>query len=225
MLRKRVHGQTTRSKSAPRKKQRVIPKLGKPTAIARAQHLKQKLTYCEAIQLDPGIAAGAAYVFAANGLFDPNITGTGHQCAGFDQLMQLYNEYVVTASWIKIVATNTDANSQQIVGISFLDKNATSSDVRQYIEQGNSKWNVIDVYKSGSPLTLTHEANIRNVSTQDIFNEDNFAGSASSNPVDTHFWHLFAAPVDLATNTAPVQVIVEIQYEVYFRDPQFVALS
>lgn len=225
MLRKRGYAQTTRSKSAPRKRQRAIPKLGKPTAVARAQFLKQKLTYSEAIQLDPGLAAGAAYVFAANGLYDPNITGTGHQPAGFDQLMALYGEYVVTASWIKIVAVNTDPNGQQIVGVAFLDNATTSTDVRQYIEQGNSKWSVIDVYKSGSPLTLTHQVNIRNVSTQDIFNEDNFAGTASRNPSDTHFWHIFVAPVDLTSNTSPVTVTVEIQYECYFRDPQFVSLS
>lgn len=227
MLRKRTYGSRSRSRSQ-RKKRKVtaiVPKLGSASPYSRARFSKARLTYSEAIQLDPGIASAASYVFAANGLFDPNITGVGHQPAGYDQYMLLYNEYVVTRSWIKIVVTNTDATSQQIVGISFLDKATTSTDARKYIEQGSCKWTGIDVYKSGSVVTLTHECDLRKVSTQDIFTEDNFTGTVGANPTDTHYWHLWGAPMDLATNTALLNVIVEIQYEVYFRDPSFTDLS
>lgn len=226
-MRKRTYGSRTRSKSAPAKRKRtaIVPKLGTASTFSRGRFLKARLTYSEAIQLDPGLATGATYVFAANGLFDPNITGVGHQPAGFDQYMLLYGEYVVTKSWIKIVSVNTDPNSQQLIGISFLDKSATSVDPRVYIEQGSCKWSLLDTYKSGSVVTLTHEVDMRKVSTQDIFTEDNFTGSATTNPTDTHYWHLWAAPIDLATNTSAVSLMVEIQYEVYFRDPAFTALS
>lgn len=228
-MRKRTYGARARSVSKPPAKKAKttlnIGKLGTASPFSRGRFIKARLTYCEAINLNPGIASCASYVFAANGLYDPNITGVGHQPAGFDQYMALYSEYVVTKSWIKIVATNTDPNSQQCIGISFLDKATTSIDARKYIEQGSCKWTCIDTYKSGSVATLTHVADIRKVSTQDIFTEDNFAADATRNPADTHHWHIWAAPMDFNTDTSGVNVVVEIQYEVYFRDPAFTDLS
>lgn len=229
-MRKRTYANTkrTRSQSRPSKKARknsVVPKLGTASPFSRGRYIKARLTYASSVQLNPGISSAGVKVFTANGLYDPDISGIGHQPAGFDQYMALYNEYIVTRSWIKVVFTNTDANGQQACGISFLDKETTSADARKYIEQGSCKWGGIEVYKSGSILTITHEADIRKVSTQDIFTEDNFAADATRNPADTHYWHIWAAPFDLVSDTSPINAMVEIQYEVYFRDPSFTDLS
>jgi len=51
------------------------------------------LRYSDYFQLTTTSGAVSTYVFAANGLYDPNITGTGHQPMGFDQLLQFYNHY------------------------------------------------------------------------------------------------------------------------------------
>lgn len=226
-MRRRTYGSRTRSKSAPAKRAKVarVPKLGKPSVASRGRFVKAKLVYSTTVNIEPGLATCGSHVFTCNGLFDPDITGVGYQPTGFDQYMALYNEYIVTKSYIKIVASNTDPNSQQVIGIAFLDLPATSTDARQYLNTGTCKWSVVDTYKSGSTVTLTHEADMRSASTQDIFNENGYSGTASANPTDTHYWHLFAAPVDLATNSSAVNAIVYIEYEVYFRDPAFTSNS
>jgi len=38
------------------------------------------------------------YLFSANGMYDPNITATGHQPYYFDQMTALYNHYTVIGS-------------------------------------------------------------------------------------------------------------------------------
>ena len=46
--------------------------------------------------------APVARVFRANGMFDPDLTGLGHQPRGFDQLMAMYQKFSVTG--IKVEA-------------------------------------------------------------------------------------------------------------------------
>ena len=40
--------------------------------------------------------------FVANGAFDPNLTGVGHQPRGFDQFMAGYETFTVTGSKISV---------------------------------------------------------------------------------------------------------------------------
>lgn len=71
--------------------------------------LRVRLKYNEVLSRT---AAGAAdfYQFSVNDLYDPNITGTGTQPSGFDQLGALYNRWRVLASSIRIRLINNDAD-------------------------------------------------------------------------------------------------------------------
>jgi hypothetical protein len=69
----------------------------------------KNLRYATNFQLTVSGGAVASYVFAANGLFDPDITGTGHQPMGFDQMMVQYNHYCVMAAKIKVVFKSISA--------------------------------------------------------------------------------------------------------------------
>lgn len=48
-------------------------------------------------------------VFRANGLFDPDLTATGHQPYGHDQWAQLYRQYQVNWAEIEVIFQNTVA--------------------------------------------------------------------------------------------------------------------
>jgi hypothetical protein len=50
----------------------------------------------------PNSGLASHYVFCANGLFDPDITGTGHQPMGFDQMMLCYEQATVIRSQITV---------------------------------------------------------------------------------------------------------------------------
>jgi hypothetical protein len=56
------------------------------------------LRYCEQITYTPSATVCSTNTFSANGAYDPNVTGTGHQPFGFDQLCSAsgpYNRYSV----------------------------------------------------------------------------------------------------------------------------------
>lgn len=235
-MRKRVYGKRARSQSAKRvgvKKQRyasVMPRfrtLKDNSHSSRAQFTRTSLTYCEhGITVDPGIASAGVYVFAANGLYDPNHTGVGHQPAGFDQYMALYNEYLVVGSTITVWFTATNESEICNVGVFLEDFSATDLDWRRYVENGNGNYTILDAYKTGGGnKKVTHKADISKFSTQDITNDDGFVGTSSKNPDDTHYYHCVVAPMDSTSNVQAIFLNVEIRYDVIFRDPALTALS
>lgn len=61
-----------------------------------------RLRYCEEISLSPTAGAIASWTFSANGMYDPNVTGSGHQPSGFDQNMAFYDQYTVVKSRCKV---------------------------------------------------------------------------------------------------------------------------
>lgn len=192
---------------------------------SRSKAYHGTLIYSEQINLNPGVTGIAQYVFASNGLYDPDITGAGHQPAGFDQLMGLWNEYVVVASEIKVSFTNASTDAVGVTcGISHVDSATTSGDFRVYIENGQTVWGKIATRAGMDKITLTNNVNIRDISTQDIFNDDNFSGTSAKNPNDTHYWHIWVY-ADQGTDIGSVYATVEITYDSYFRDPSLQALS
>jgi len=229
MVGKRIRARS--SSSRPYKK-KAMPKprfklMRSPNVPARPVSTRATLKYCDyGIQIDPGVGTAAVRVFNANGLYDPDFASGGHQPAGFDQYMALYHEYVVLGSTIKVWGVNGDGTSPQILWISLEDYATSSVDLRQYIENGNTVWTVLDNGTGGNQSkVLNHKADIAKFSTQKILDEDSFAGNASSNPDDSHYYHVGCASHSPTYNASPVTLCVEITYDVIFRDPALTDLS
>ncbi len=78
-----------------------------------------KMRYFADVELDPGAGAMAAHIFSANGLFDPDITGVGHQPYSFDQWMAVYDHYHVVGAKISVTFLSTqEAAANNHVGVS-----------------------------------------------------------------------------------------------------------
>lgn len=185
-----------------------------------AQSMRAEVTYCEyGCQLDGGAGTAASYVFAANGLYDPNVTGAGHQPMGFDQLMGLYNQYTVIGGIIRVTFSNFDATYSQLVGITMKDSANTSNDPRQYIEWGNTTWDQVGQLGGTPTKTLTHRFDIAKFAAQDILNEQSFTGISSANPANTLHLVVWSAITDAINNPGSVYATVEIMYDAIFKSP------
>lgn len=187
------------------------------------------VTYCDQpYTLNPGAGGAAAVqVISANGLYDVDFTGVGHQPTGFDQYMALYNEYCVTDAEIEVYFYNQDSTNPMQVGIAFLDFSTTTTDTRRYIENGNCVSKIIGNATGATPniSSLRMKAHIQNFTkSQNILTENGFSGSATANPVDTHYFHVWAAPVEGVDGGIVIARIV-VTYKAIFRDPSFNTLS
>lgn len=84
-----------------------------PNAIVKTRcgfpdTLQTTVRYQETLTLSSTAGALYGYVYNLNGLFDPNQSGTGHQPLYFDQLMGIYNHYIVIGSRITCTFTAWD---------------------------------------------------------------------------------------------------------------------
>jgi hypothetical protein len=78
---------------------------------------KKTLRYAETYTLTTGTAGviGSIQTMALNSVYDPNVTGTGHQPYGFDQLSTFYNNYIVHGCRWRLLATTIGNTSEVCV--------------------------------------------------------------------------------------------------------------
>lgn len=113
-------------KSRNRYRQRRYRKYSKPTTktsltttgIPDRQVIKFK--YSTVITLGGMVATTDVYTFRGNSLYDPDYTGSGGQCTGYDEWAAFYYRYKVFASKIDIQFLNqntTTANASTIASV------------------------------------------------------------------------------------------------------------
>lgn len=194
---------------------------------ARPSFQRAYLKYCDwGSTIDPAIASAGSYVFSCNGLFDPNITGAGHQPSGFDQYMALYQTYLVVGATIKVSFQSNDGTNYQTCGISVCDTPTGSTDPRIYVENGRTTWSMLDLLGTGGGFAvLTHKVDIGEFAHQTIMNDDTFSGTSSGNPSDQVYFHLWTAANATTVNSSGVYFFVEITYDCIFRDTNLASLS
>ena len=83
----------------------IVPSRIVRTRCGFPDTLQTTLRYQETLSLSSSSGALFGYVYNLNGLYDPNHTGTGHQPLYFDQLMTIYNHYIVIGAKITVKFT------------------------------------------------------------------------------------------------------------------------
>lgn len=182
--------------------------------------LRAKLIYSEYYTVNPG-AGGAAgtYIFSANGLYDPNITGVGHQPTGFDQIMAIWGEYVVVGSTIKTYFRCPESQQPALVGIAVRRDTSTSVDMRQYIENGEIEYTKCEGYDAGgqSIAMVKYKCDMRQAKTN-VLTDPDFFGTAAANPPEQRYYHIIIQAYDATSDLQTWQMWTEIEYDVIFRD-------
>ncbi len=87
---------------------------------------KTKLRYVTQLELGSGTNDFASHHFyRANSAFDPDLTGTGHQPMGYDQLALFYDHYTIIGSKITCNYHNVGGSNPIVCGIRLRDTNET----------------------------------------------------------------------------------------------------
>jgi len=166
------------------------------------------------------------YFFTANGLFDPNITGTGHQPIGFDQMMLFYEQYTVVASKCSIQCINSSgAGVYANVGL-YLSPDTTQITVpNRLIENGYIAWRTMKpIGIQGSSCSLNLNCSIptymgRNRNPRALLDDTNLFGTSAANPSEQVYYGLVLYDPTMANNT-DVTFTVILEYDVMFWEPR-----
>lgn len=84
------------------------------------QRVMAKLDYYDTIPIGNGVSTYAEYVFSMNSIYDPDVTGTGHQPRGRDQWANMYNKYIVRGCRYRVSAYAADATAATASAVHFM---------------------------------------------------------------------------------------------------------
>ncbi len=151
-----------------------------------------KFRYSDNISLDPVAGGFALHVFRATSLFDPDLTGVGHQPNQFDQIMPLYDHYTVVAAKITVTGSGGDALPATML-ISLQDDSTTLLAMNQYMESRNRTYITTNETGTG-PMKLSKTYNAKRfLGISHPLSEKDLAGTATTNPAENAFFHLVYA--------------------------------
>lgn len=176
-------------------------------------------------QLSLSGAAGvpASRVYSANGIFDVDITGTGHQPLGFDQMMLFYEHYGVIRSKISVTFMN-DSDDAVRVGI-YLNPDSTPIALPSDIMENGLIATAVCDSKDGTgeriktvSLNCDMKKSMGKESYKAIINDKTVCGDAGSNPAEQTYFVVVAWGSHVAATTQ-LRFDVCISYDtIYFEN-------
>lgn len=190
---------------------------------------KARLRYCTPLALNCSVGTTVAYVFSANGLYDPDITGSGHQPYGFDQLMAMYNHYTVISSKCQVRWYN-NTNFPVNCGIALRDDSSgvNGTAISQILETPGTVSRMLGASASqDSAGAVSKGFSCRRFFTRrtPIIEDANLRGTAAANPTEQAYFHVFATP-NLDTDDPPqITGTVVIDFIAWFTEPKILAQS
>jgi hypothetical protein len=171
-----------------------------------------------------GTSAGLSPVirqFSCNGMFDPDITSTGHQPMYFDQLMAIYDHYTVFRSDIELRLVVTSNPSLSVLYID--DDTSTASLTEQAAEQPSAV-KVITPVTMARPSVLRKRWDAKSYFGGDIYDNDALQGTASANPTEQSYFTFVHGALDTGVNSA-VFVNFTITYQAVFDELRTISQS
>lgn len=150
--------------------------------------------------------------FRANGMFDPDQTGTGGQPLYFDQLSAIYRHFQVVGSKITIRwSQNSSTNGAFRVGCYLNDDTSVNpSSFDGLAEQTSGKVTHLGP-GSDKVLTMTQTFSARKIFGNMSKGADSLKGSSSADPTESSIYTLFFQPMDQVT-TQSINFVVKIEY-------------
>lgn len=191
----------------------------------------KKFRYIQDINLNPPIGAAANFTFSANGMFQPTITAGSvgaHQPYGFDQFMAQYNFYMVIGSKITVtwsLGQPGDAVTNNLMcGVFLKDDITVITDPLLLRENGHSRWTTItdSIHPKRSVKKFSAK---RFFNVKDIKDNAEYAGTAEGNPLQSAYYHLWAANAAPNVDGSVVLANVMIEYIAVLQEPNTFGLS
>lgn len=205
-----------------------LPLTGFP--VKKTVHLR----YAQEVNLNAAISSLAIQTFVANGMYDPDFTGTGHQPSGFDQNMAFYDHYTVTHARCRVRMANVTTSNvaPAYFDVCLTDNSATFSGmaVESFLESRFAHGDTMKSvgternYFGYDPWREVHFDAKKFFTTKDIIGDANYQGNTSANPTEQAFFHVVVASPG-ATDPANITLLCVIDYIAVLTEPTNIAAS
>lgn len=205
-----------RGRMAPKTAYKHVPR-GLRVTMPAAKAVK--LRYCARVTLNPGPGLAGVYVFSTNGMYDPDITGAGHQPLGFDQWMALYNSYQVLSSKIHVEFANLDGTYPQICGVTARSDATPVTDIETALESAQDYGKLVSVAGGGKANTSITKYCDNRLFIGRSTNDNSMRGDSSANPAEQAYWHVWCGPGAGGGDPGNLYAVVTIDYNAILTEP------
>lgn len=127
---------------------RVSPSLNGPA------YKVVRMKYSEQVTILTDISLISNYFFSANSIFDPNVTGGGHQPLGHDEYANFFNHYCVLGAKISVTGINKDTGDGMILAVGRRPSPTGSTSMAEALEQNGCKYTTLEAHP-GQPKTVS----------------------------------------------------------------------
>jgi len=159
------------------------------------------------------------YKWSCNGMYDPNITGTGHQPMYFDSLANLYDHYCVISSTLKarFVTPGSALAKSLYIGINVNDNTAVGASNANTL--GEATQTVTSTLSQGATdaVILYSKWNAKAYFGGSILANTELQGTNSANPAEQSYFFVYCQSVDGVTTSACF-LDIEIQYTAVWKE-------
>ncbi len=168
----------------------ISPKTLVRSILPDKYHCILKYTSSKTYTSSTGGIVGSTNTFRLNGLHDPDITGTGHQPYGYDQITPFYSSYTVKSCKINIIVTGVDDSSNYLAWMVQPQGSTTTLaglSIETISEYDETNYLVLGQSSSGIPnqqvrLPTLNLPKLEGLSWQAYFGNSNYRASVGSNP-------------------------------------------
>lgn len=163
-----------------------------------------------------------SYIYSGNSVFDPDVSGSGHQPYYFDRYAAIYSRYVVLNSRIKI-STSIDTSSGQCVNIGLIGyhNNGVTVDMAGIEEIGESPFGVFKLMVN-TPVTPTiltkslSNADLFGTTEHELMTNPDLWTLTSASPVESTKWKIVCINSDSTVTAFTLAFTAMIEYDVLF---------
>lgn len=151
------------------------------------------------------------YSFSCNGMFDPNITGTGHQPMYFDQMAALYDHYRVIGSICTFKITHLVTSNYAAVVGAFVNDDSTTTPTTSFelMENSLSKHRMLAAGQL-IPAIFTLKWSAKKYFGGSVLSNPELQGTAAANPTEQSMFTIFVQPIDqISSNSYNVEVDIK----------------
>jgi len=220
--------QLAKFKKGRARRRQVWNRTSVPVGLGFPKRMTMTLKYAETGTLATGGTGGLnTYSYVANGLYDPNNTGAGHQPMYFDQMMGIYNHYVVigskcTVTWAQMPDT-AGSRPPVTVGIFLNDDSVVTPGINGLLENSKVKHRTM-TQNTGVTATTVMKYSAKKMWGGSILAAEDQQGTSSVNPAEQAMFTLFIDSAATATECTIYYKIV-IEYITVFRELKDIASS
>jgi hypothetical protein len=177
--------------------------------------------YITVVNFTVATTVGAQHVFKANGMFDPDTTGSGHQPYGFDQMLNIYQRYCVLRTKYRV--SFAPSNDRLMVGtIVASTVTTTVADLATFslaAESPHAQTKAMS-FAGGPPAVFTGSIAtnaILGTTREQMIADDLFQGTTTTDPTNltvlTVYWY------NPSTGSVTSSFMIELEYEAMLFDP------